>query len=182
MQHGSTKNAFWDVNNKKWRKWCKFVPHFLFNNTCGLPVVTMDTKCPNRVFFVWFVDLHTICAKQRLQTLVAPNNDNRVCLLVIKHSWTLKAFGDVNYKKWRKWWKYVSPFLFNNIYSLNVLTSVTERPKQVFYVCWSIYGLLVLNRGCWRDSLHMMILINVCGTWSMGDRKTRFQTGKKELT
>jgi hypothetical protein len=24
MQRSWTKNAFWDVNNKKWRKWCKF--------------------------------------------------------------------------------------------------------------------------------------------------------------
>jgi uncharacterized protein YjaG (DUF416 family) len=28
MSHSWTKNAFWDVNNKKWRKWCKFVSHF----------------------------------------------------------------------------------------------------------------------------------------------------------
>jgi hypothetical protein len=34
MKHGSSKNAFWDLNNKKWRKWCKFVWHFLINNTC----------------------------------------------------------------------------------------------------------------------------------------------------
>jgi hypothetical protein len=33
MKHIWTKNAFWDVNKKKWRKWCNFVTGFLFNNT-----------------------------------------------------------------------------------------------------------------------------------------------------
>jgi hypothetical protein len=57
MKHGSTKNAFCVVNNKKWRKWCKFVSPFLFNITYGLPVLTMDTKCQNQVFSFLFVDL-----------------------------------------------------------------------------------------------------------------------------
>jgi hypothetical protein len=43
MKHGTTKNAFWDVNNKKWLKWCKFVSHFLFSNPYVLPVLTIDT-------------------------------------------------------------------------------------------------------------------------------------------
>jgi hypothetical protein len=33
MKHSWTKNAFWEVNNKKWRKCCKFVSPYLFNNT-----------------------------------------------------------------------------------------------------------------------------------------------------
>jgi hypothetical protein len=57
MKHDWTKNTFWDVNNKKWRKWCKFVSPFLFNNTYGLPVLTMDTTSPNQVFYVCLVDL-----------------------------------------------------------------------------------------------------------------------------
>jgi hypothetical protein len=60
MKHGSTKNAFWDVNNKKWRKWCKLLLPFLFNNTYVSPVFTKDTKCTNQVFYVWLVDLHTL--------------------------------------------------------------------------------------------------------------------------
>jgi hypothetical protein len=36
---------------------------FLFNNPYGLPVLTMNNKCPNQVFYVWLVDLQTICAK-----------------------------------------------------------------------------------------------------------------------
>jgi hypothetical protein len=29
----------------------------------ALPVITKVTKCPHQVFYVWLVDLHTICAK-----------------------------------------------------------------------------------------------------------------------
>jgi hypothetical protein len=36
---------------------------FLFNNTYGLHVLTMDTSNPNQLFYVWLVDLETICAK-----------------------------------------------------------------------------------------------------------------------
>jgi hypothetical protein len=63
MKNGSTENAFWDVNNKKWRVWCMFVSPFLFNNTYGLLVLTIDTNCPNELFYVWLVELQTICAK-----------------------------------------------------------------------------------------------------------------------
>jgi hypothetical protein len=50
VKHSWTNNTFWDVNNKKWPKWCKFVSPILCNNTYGLPVLTKDTKCPNQVF------------------------------------------------------------------------------------------------------------------------------------
>jgi hypothetical protein len=32
-----------------------FVSPSLFNKTYVIPVLTMDTKCPNQVFYVWFV-------------------------------------------------------------------------------------------------------------------------------
>jgi hypothetical protein len=54
------KNLFWDVNNKKWRKWCKFVSPFLSNSTFGLIVLTKGNKCPNEIFYVRLVDLQTM--------------------------------------------------------------------------------------------------------------------------
>jgi hypothetical protein len=36
--------------------------------------------------------------------------------------------------------------------------------------------LFVLNRGWKRDSLQMMIFVNVCSTWSMVELKSRFET------
>jgi hypothetical protein len=60
MQRSWTKNALCAVNNKKCRKWYKLISLFLFNNTSGLPGLTMGTKCTNQVFYVWLVNLQTI--------------------------------------------------------------------------------------------------------------------------
>jgi hypothetical protein len=111
--NGSIKNAIWDVNNKKWYNWHKFESRFLFNNTYGLPVLTKDSKCPNQVFCL-IGRSTTICGKQVLETWISLNNDNRICLLNMRYSWTKSSFWDVNNKKWRKYCKYVSPVLFNN--------------------------------------------------------------------
>jgi hypothetical protein len=134
------------VNNTKWRKRCKFVSAFLYNNTYGLPALTTDTNGPNQVLYVWSVDLHTICAKQGLETWLSPNNDIRLWLLDIKHSWNKNAFWDVNKKKWSKWCKFISPFLTNNTYGLPVLKINTKFPNQVFYV-WMVD----LQTACAKD-------------------------------
>jgi hypothetical protein len=79
------KDAFWYVRNKKWIKWCKFVSAFLFNNVYRLPVFTTDAKYPNQVFYIWLVDLYTICAKYDLETLFCPIYDIRKYMLDMKH-------------------------------------------------------------------------------------------------
>jgi hypothetical protein len=40
---------------------------------------------------------------------------------------------------------------------------------------WPFYRLFVLNRTGKRDSLQMMIFLNVCLTWSIVELKTRFE-------
>jgi hypothetical protein len=94
----------------------------------------------------------------------------------MRHNWTKNAFWDVNNKKWRKWRKCVSPFLFNNSYDLPVLTIDTKIPNQVFYVRLSIYSPFVLNRKWKHDSLQMIIFVNVCSTWRIVELKTCFET------
>jgi hypothetical protein len=59
---------------------------FLFNNSYGLPVLTMGTICPNQVFYAWLVDLQTICAKYAMETWLLPNDDIRICLLHMQRS------------------------------------------------------------------------------------------------
>jgi hypothetical protein len=86
VQRSWTQNASWNLNNKKLRNWCKFVSPFLFNNTYCLPVLTMGTKYPNQLFYVWLVDLHTICAKQGLETWFFPTDDIRKYLLEMLRS------------------------------------------------------------------------------------------------
>jgi hypothetical protein len=132
--HSSTKNAFWDVNNKKCIKWCNFVSSYLFNNTYGLHLLKIDHKCPNQVFYVWLADQQTIWAKYGLETWSSPNDDSPNCLLDMMHNSNINAFCVVNNKKWRKWCKYISRSLFVNTYGLPVLAIDTTRPNQIFYV------------------------------------------------
>jgi hypothetical protein len=99
MSHIWTKNAFWDVNNRKWRKWCKIVSPFLSKNTYGTPVLTMDSKYPKQ---------QTICAKDGLEIWFSPNNNIRKCLLDMKHGSTKNVFWVVNNTKWRKWFKFLT--------------------------------------------------------------------------
>jgi hypothetical protein len=51
----------------------------------------------------------------------------------------------------------------------------SKCPNQVLYV-WSIYILFVLNTALKRDSLQMLIFVNVCSTCIMVELKTRFET------
>jgi hypothetical protein len=44
-----------------------------------------------------------------------------------------------------------------------------------FMIESSIYELLVLNRGWKRDSLQIILFLNVCSTWSIAEHKTRFE-------
>jgi hypothetical protein len=164
MKHSWTYNAYCDENNNKWRKWCEFVSPLILNNTYGLPVFTKETKCPNKVFYVWFAELQITCTKYGLEKSFLPNDEIRKCLLDIKQSWIKNASWDLNNKKWRKWCMFVSRFSFNNTYSLHVLTKDTKCPIKYFMFEWSTYRLFVLNRAWKRYSLQMMIFVNVYST------------------
>jgi hypothetical protein len=47
---------------------------------------------------------------------------------------------------------------------------------RYFNFHWSNSSLFMLNKTWKRDSLQMMILVNVCSTWSMVQLKTRLET------
>jgi hypothetical protein len=61
-------------------------------------MLTTNTKHPNQVFYVWKVDLQTICAKYGLETWLPPNDDIRTYLLDMKHGSIKNAFWYVNNK------------------------------------------------------------------------------------
>jgi hypothetical protein len=166
IRHGWNKNAFWDANNRKWRKWCRFVTPFLPNNTYGLPVVTKDTKFPSHVFYVWLIDLHTIFVKFGLETWFSPNDDICKCLLDMKHGWNINAFWGVNKEKWRKWCVFHISYL---ITLKAYLCSQCTPNVQIKYFMFdlSIYILFVLNRCCERDPLEIIIFVYVSSTWSI---------------
>jgi hypothetical protein len=99
----------------------------------SLPELTMGTNYPNQLFYVWLVDLQTICVKYRLEILFSPNDDIRIYLLDMQRNWTKNAIGKLKCKKWRKWFILLSLFLFNNPFGLPVLTMGTNYPSEVFY-------------------------------------------------
>jgi hypothetical protein len=47
---------------------------------------------------------------------------------------------------------------------------------KYFKFDWSIYKPFVPNTGWKRDSVQIMILVNICSTWIMVELKTRFKT------
>jgi hypothetical protein len=164
------------VNNKKWRKWCKFVSLFLFNNTYGLPVLTMDTKRPNQIFYVWLFDLQTICAKWGLEMWLFPNNDIGIFFLDMSHSLTKKAIWKLRSKKLRKWWMFLLPFYLITLMAYLCSQWTPNVQIKYFISDWSIYRKFVLNRAWKRDSLQIMIFVYVFSTWGIVALNTRFET------
>jgi hypothetical protein len=136
----------------------------------------MDTKCPNEVFYVWLVELQTICAKYGLETWFSPNNDIRSCLLDMKHGTTKNAFWDVNNKNYVSG---ISLFHLSYLITLKAYLHSQRTPNvqinfHMFY--WSIYRSFVPNTGWQHASLTMIIIVKLCSTWSTAEVKTRLET------
>jgi hypothetical protein len=90
----STKNAFWDVNYKKWCKWCNFVSPFLYNNPYGLHVLTMDTNVQIMYFmFDWLINrqfvLNTGWKRDSLQMIVDVIVCSTWCIVQLKTCFVL---------------------------------------------------------------------------------------------
>jgi hypothetical protein len=82
----------------------------------------------------------------------------------------------VNNKKWRN-----AVSLFKSYYLITLVTyQCSQRTPNVkinfFMFDWSTYKTFVLNRRWKRNSLKIMIFVNVCSTWSVVQIKTRFET------
>jgi hypothetical protein len=137
--HSWTKNAFWGVSYMKWRKCSKFVSLFLFNNTYGLPVLSMNTNGPNQVFYVWLVDTQTICANWGLETWHFRNNYICICLLDRKYCWVKTRF-----ETWITRNDVRGICLFNLPYWITPMAYLCSRRKRnvqikYFLFHWSIY-------------------------------------------
>jgi hypothetical protein len=157
MRHSWTKYAFWDVNNAKWRKWCKFVSPFLFNNTYGPPVLTMGTKLSNQEFYDWLM-LNRAWKRGSLQIMIF------VYLLDRRLCWTKYTFWDVN--------DIIGVSLSHLSYLITHMAYPwPQRTPNVqikyFMFDWLIYRLFELNTTFKNNSVQMMIFVNVCSKWSM---------------
>jgi hypothetical protein len=149
----------------------------LFNNTYGLPVLTKDLKCPNKLFYVWLVYLNRLLVqntgweRDSLQMMMLVNVCSTWRMVHIKD-----AFSYVNNKKWRK-----SVSLFHVSYLITLMAYLCSQwtPNaqiKYFMFDWSIYRLFVLNWAWKRVSLQIMIFVYVCSTWGIVERNTGFET------
>jgi hypothetical protein len=71
--------------------------------------------------------------------------------------------------------------LYHHFYLINLMVYLCSQwtPEfqiKYFMFDWSIYRLFVINTACKRDSLHMMIFLNICSKWIMVEFKTRFES------
>jgi hypothetical protein len=138
-------------------------------------VLTIDTKCPNEVLFVWLVDLQAILLNRgwKPDTL-------QIMIFVYVYS----TLSTVELKTCLETW-----ITRNDVNGVR-LTHLSHLIKLMGYLCsqstpnyqnkyltfnWSIYRLFVLNRGWKRDSINNDICISVLHmkfSWL----KTRFET------
>jgi hypothetical protein len=161
------------VNNKKW---CDFVSLFLFNNTYGLPVLTMDTNCPNQVFYVWLFDLQIICVKYGRETWLSPNNVIRICSLDMKH-FELKT----RFETWITRNDVNGVSLFQLSYVIILMAYLCSEWAQhvqtnYFMFDWSIYRIFVLNRFRKLESLQIMVFVYLCSSWGIVELIMHFET------
>jgi hypothetical protein len=146
MRHSWIKNAFWFVNNKKWRIWCKFDFPFLINNTYGLIVLTKDNKFSNQFFCVWLVDLQTICVKNGWK------HDSFQIMILVHVCSTCSVFElKMRFETWKARNVTNNVSLFHLSYLMTHMAYVCSlwTPNvqiNYFRLECSIYVLLVLNR------------------------------------
>jgi hypothetical protein len=117
----------------------------------------MGTNCPNQINNVCLVDLQYNCINRGMkydspQIMISVN----VC-----STWRL-----VELKSCFETWMTRNDVRVSYLITLMAL---------LFMFVWSIYRLFVLSRSWKRDSLQMMVFLNVCSTWSMVQLKTRFE-------
>jgi hypothetical protein len=176
MKHSWTKNSFWDVNIRKWRKWCKFVSRFLSNNAYGLPVLKKNTKNSNQVFYVSLVIYRLLVIirawkRESLQIII---------FVYICSSWNIVELrtrfetcitrSDVNGVR-----------LFHLSYLITLMAYLCSQwtlniQIKYFMFDWSIYRLFVLNNGWKCDSLKIKRLVYHCSTCCIVELHKRFET------
>jgi hypothetical protein len=132
-KHSWNKNTFLEVNKKKWRKWCKFV-HLLYL------ITLMPSLCSQRAPNVQIKIFMFVRSIYRTFGPYTGWKRDPLQMINIKFA---RHESYLNYKrvlrrdntKWRKWCKFVTPFLFSNTYGLPVLTMDNKCPNQSFYLC-----------------------------------------------
>jgi hypothetical protein len=128
------------------------IKYFMFDwSIYRLFVINRGSK-RDRLQIMIFVNVYTSCnmveVKKRFETWITINDVNCVSLFHLSCLTTLMA--------------YLCPQRTPNV--------------QIIYFMFdcSIYRLFVLNTGWKRDSLQLIIFVNICSSWIIVELKTRF--------
>jgi hypothetical protein len=131
-------------------------------------VLTIDTKCPNQVFYSW-LELNRGWKRETLQITI---------FVYVCSTWSLVefkiAFWDVNNEN-----DVNGLSSFNLSYLIKPLANMCSQRTsnykiEYFMFDWSIHRLFVLNRDWKRISLQIMIFVYICSTCGIVQLKTRF--------
>jgi hypothetical protein len=121
-------------------------------------VFSICTNCPNKVFFVWLVDLKTICAKYGLETCLTPNVDIRIYLFDSQCSWSKYAIWNMNIKKWSKLCIIVSRTAYHfSVYEIKPLFASTNEIQVLALDIQLIIG--QYGFGIWHNLSHLITVL-----------------------
>jgi hypothetical protein len=176
MNYSWNKNAFWEVNNKRRRKWCKFVSRSYLITLVAYLCSQMTPNVQIKYFiFVWWIYtlflLNTGWKLDSIQMMIFVNICSTWSIVELKtrfETWLTR--NDVNGVR-----------LFHLSYLTTLMAYLcpqrTPNVQNMYFMfdC-SIYRLFVLNTGWKRDSLQIIIFVNVCSTWSIAELKRVFET------
>jgi hypothetical protein len=142
MRHSWTKNAFWNLNTKKWLNgvFCIQFYYLITSLSQGIKLTCAHNghQLFKSRFYFWLVHLQAICAKYGLETWFPPNDDIRIfcstCSVVeVKTLFeTWRARNDVIGVYWFHLSYLITVLAF--LLCLNVLTMDTNFRYLVLYV------------------------------------------------
>jgi hypothetical protein len=139
-------------------------------------LATCAHKWPNQLFYVWLVDLQTICAKYVLETWLSLQI---IIFEFVSSTWSIFELK-THFETWIKWNDLNGVRLFPLSYLITLMAYLcAQRTPNIqikyFMLDWSIYRIFVINRGWKRDSLQIMIFAYICSTWDIDEIRTRLR-------
>jgi hypothetical protein len=173
-RHSWTESAFWNVNNKKWRKWCKdFHLSYLITRMANLWSQWTPTFQIKYFMFHWSIYrlfvLNTTLKRDSFQMIIFVNDFSTWSTVRIKESFDT-SISRIEVSG-------VSLFHLSYLITLMAylcLQRASDIQIKYFMFDWWIYRPSLLNTALKRNSVQKMILVNVCSTWSMVNIKDAF--------
>jgi hypothetical protein len=193
--------VFWDLNNIKWRKWwiwsivehkTRFETWITRNDVNCVSLFNLSYLINLMVYLCWqwtpnvqnkfFMFVWSIYRRFVLNTGWKRDSFQIMIFVYICSTWNLLALK-TRFEMWRtrndvNGVSLIHFFLLNKLRAYLCLQRTPNVQIKHVMFDWSIYRLLVLNRGWKSESLQIKIYVYVSSTCSVVKLKTRFETFK----